>query len=112
MRRFPRNEEILGRYINDVNLHVAVITGPNVTRDRIGAAQLKNYSITETSCREDRNIKGGGGGVLIYHQPCLTGGDQRPLIKGELEQRCAEVCPNYTYDQSILVAGSYRPPDY
>ena len=63
----PGNKDIVTQYINDNDVHVAVIVESNVTHSKITEVQIKNYTITNTSCREDNRIKGGGGGgVLIY----------------------------------------------
>ena len=52
--------------------------------------------------------------MLIYvHDriPCLPREDKRPSTKGELEYCSTDIFLNYNYDQSVLIAGVYRPPD-
>ena len=55
------NEEIPEQYINDREIYVTVVTEPNVTKSMIGEVQYPNVPSMETSCREGRRAKGGGG---------------------------------------------------
>ena len=109
------NKETLEMYVNDREVHVMVIVESNVTGSKLPLVTLNRYSIASKSCREDNLTKGGGGGgVLIYvHDsiPYLPGEGELPLIKGEMEFCSTEIFPNNSYEQPLLVAGAYRPPD-
>ena len=110
------NEEVLELYINDGELHVVVAIETNVTEGELSMVKMANYTVTNRSCREDTPRKGGGGGgALIYvHDSIayLPGIDHLRTIKCELDFFSTELFPNYNYDQSIMVVGVYRPPDF
>ena len=98
----PYNKEILAQYINDVNTHVVAVTETNGTPGKDGTVGLRNYLTTDTCCREDRDVRGcGGGGVLIYVRnstPCLPQGGRRPTGKGEMEYCRTEISPKCNYE--------------
>ena len=61
------NTETLEQRINDTNVHVVIAIESNITDSELEKVRLRNNSITNTTCWEDRDIKGGGGGgSLIF----------------------------------------------
>ena len=106
---------MLGKYANDNEGHVLVVTESNVTEKDLEGAKMGKFTLTNHSCRQEKGIKGGGGGgALIYvhqHVPYVEGANQVTSEKGVLEYCATKIYPNYTYSQCLAITGVYRQPD-
>ena len=81
---------------------MAIITETNVTQNGPAKASIKNFILTNYSCREDLNKRGGGGGgAAIYVRtsvPCVRGDNQITTVKGQMELCSAKLFLNYSYE--------------
>ena len=54
---------MLERFANDNDMHVLVIAETNITKRDLEKAKIAKFAIVNHSCRQDRSVKGGGGGA-------------------------------------------------
>ena len=60
---------MMERNANGNEMHVLVITETNIARVDLEKAEIARFAKANYSCRQGRNVQGGGGGgVLIYEK--------------------------------------------
>ena len=113
VRSFYGHKKIIECYLNDHQVHVAVIVESNTIKSKLDKIEMTGFKCTNHCCRKDEPVKGGGGGgILIFAHdsvPYLKGQDMEVREKNELEFCATTVYPNYNYEQSIEIVGVYRP---
>ena len=110
IKSFWAKHEALECYINDQEVNIAVPTEANVVLQSVDKVNLPNFKCVNHCCRSKLNIKGGGGGVLIFvHNtiPCLPGYNKESRVEGELEHCSATLYLSYEFTPPINLTGIY-----
>ena len=113
---FASNKKLVECYLNDNCAHVAVITEAHIAQSKIANVAMGNCKVSNHCCRTEGGVKGGGGGGVItwIHNsvPFTEGRNYEVKRKDEMEPCSTVKYLNNNYEQKLVMAGVYRPPNH